>query len=108
MLKFPFGEADTLVLSATGAQALTVKDNFTYVDGVTAEATANRTLNVTVDDQVEIGARLLVASKTDGTETTIFGTGITGATITGVAGKTITKEFVYTGSAFVAVGEQID
>lgn len=105
---FPFGDAATLSLTATGAQALTVSNWFTYVDGVTVEATGNRTLNVTAGDQIKVGARVLVASKTNATETTIFGTGITGATITGVAGKTITKEFVYTGSAFVAVGEQID
>lgn len=89
----PFGSADVLVLTAAETtQALTIENNLTIVDGVTNEATANRTLNLTIDtDSVQIGARIVVQSQTNGTETTVFGTGITGITITGVAGTIITK-----------------
>ena len=110
-IKYPFGNADTsLSLTATGAQALTITSNFTIIDGVTTEATGNRTINLTIGDEVTAGAILIVQSKTNGTETTIFGTNITSETITGVAGKTINQSFVYNGTAFVAMGadQQID
>lgn len=101
-VKSPFGAADVLELTATGAQDLTIENEVTYIDGVTVIATGNRTINLTIDTEVvKVGARLIVASKTTGTETTIFGTNITGATITGVAGKTKVTEFVYTGAEFV-------
>ena len=106
----PFGAAVTVALTATGAQAIEIKDKFTIIDGVTVEATGNRTLNLTIDAQVEDGSILMIASKTAATETTIFGTGITSATITGVAGKTKTQAFVKVGAAFLPVGtaQQID
>jgi hypothetical protein len=107
-IRFPFDNAQTLALSATGAQALTIIDTVTIIDGVTVPATGNRTLNLTIDTEVPHGALLFVKSKTADTETTIFGTGMSGATVTGVAGKTKTKLFVYDGSKFVAAGEQID
>lgn len=99
---FPFGEAETLTLSATGAQALTVNNWLTYVDGKTTEATGNRTLNLTLGDELKVGARIIVAAKTNGTETTIAGTGATFVTVTGGAGKTKCFELVYTGAGFVA------
>lgn len=110
IIKWPFGPASEEALSADGAQAITVVNTVTYVDGVTTEATGNRTINLTLDDDLEVGSRLVFALKTNGTETTIFGTGITGATITGVAGKTKTVEAVYDGSGFVVIGTpgQID
>lgn len=112
-VRFPFGDAKTNVaLSATGAQALTISDTFTLIDGVTIEATGNRTLNLTFAADLIPGSRILVRSKTNATETTIFGTGITGATITGVAGTTINAEFVFISAAagFVQAGaeQQID
>lgn len=106
-VKWPFGAASSATLSATGAQAITVKDNLTIIDGVTTEATGNRTLNLTLDAELEGGAMLLVQSKTNGTETTTFGTGITGPVITGVAGKTINATFIYNGTAFVQAGASV-
>ena len=110
MVQFPFGEADTQTLSATGDQDLTITNWFTYIDGVTTEATGNRTINVTVGDQIKVGARIVIANKTNGTETMTYGTSITGVVQTGAAGKTHVTEFVYTGSAFVQTGadQQID
>lgn len=106
-VKFPFGPADTLTLSATGAQALTIENELVIVDGVTTEATGNRTLNLTIDAGVKAGAKLFVKSKTNGTETTIFGTGMQGATITGAAGKTKTVLFIYDGTNFVEAGTPV-
>jgi hypothetical protein len=101
-VKNPFGAAEVIVLTATGDQALTIVNEVTYIDGATNIATGNRTLNLTIDtDNINVGSRLIVASKTTATETTIFGTNITGATITGVAGKTKVTEFVYNGSVYV-------
>jgi hypothetical protein len=106
-ISFPFGDAASEALTATGAQAITINEQVTYIDGVTVSATGNRTINLTIGSGVRIGARITIASKTDATETTIFGTNITGATITGVAGKTKCTEFVYTGSAFVNVNTPV-
>ena len=109
-VKYPFGEAAVLALTATGAQALTIDNALTLVDGVTTQATGARTLNLTVDADLPVGALMLVQSKTNATETTAFGTGMTGVTTTGVAGKTINVLFVYDGSGFVQAGaeQQID
>lgn len=109
-LKFPFAAATTVALSATGAQAITIENTLTYIDGVTTIATGNRTLNLTIDSEVPVGAKIIVASKTTGTETTIAGTGMTMPTTTGSAGKTKVLELYYNGTAFIAlaVGYQID
>lgn len=106
-VKYPFGAADTLSLSATGAQALTIDNQMTVIDGVTTVATGNRTINLTINSLVKTGARIFLKLKTTGTETTIFGTGMSGATITGVAGKTKTVEFVYDGTNFVEAGTPV-
>lgn len=106
-VRFPFGAGKVEALTATGAQAITIVDTLTIIDGVTVEATGNRTINLTIDSEVLIGSLLLVKSKTNATETTIFGTNITAPTITGVAGKTKDQLFVYDGSAFVAAGAEI-
>jgi hypothetical protein len=111
-VKHPFGAATVAALSATGAQAITISDNVTYIDGVTTQATGNRTINLTIPttNAIATGARIFLASKTAATETTIAGTGITMPTITGVAGKTKVTELVYNGTNFIATsaGYQID
>lgn len=105
--KFPFGPASTAAFTATGAQAITIENNLTIIDGVTVEATGNRTLNLTIDDSVDAGARIIVQSKSNGAETLTLGTGITGPVSTGVAGKTINAAFVYNGTAFVQDGAEV-
>ena len=106
-IKYPFGLADSKTLSATGAQALTIDDNMTVIDGVTTEATGNRTLNLTIDSEIKAGAKILLKSKTNATETTIFGTGISSVTITGVAGKTKTQSFTFDGTNFLPDGTAV-
>lgn len=105
---WPWGSASTLALTATGDQALTIVDNFTIIDGVTTQATGNRVLILTISDKVKTGAMILVKSKTAGTQTLAFTTGMLGATVTGEAGKTITRWFVYDGTAFTATNEKVD
>lgn len=109
-IKAPFGATEEIALSATGAQAITISNDITYLNGVTTIATGNRTLNLTIDSETKVGARIFVASKTTGTETTIAGTGITMPTITGAAGKIKVTELFYNGTTFYATsaGYQID
>lgn len=106
-IKYPFGPADEVVLTAEGAQAIEVNNMLTIVDGATTAATDDRTLNLEIDDNLEVGARIFLKSKTTATETTAFGDGIIGADIAGTAGKTKCVEFVYDGSNFVEVGTPV-
>lgn len=101
------GVATEVELSATGAQAITITAQHTLLDGYTVEATGNRTLNLTVDSEVKIGAVITVMSKTNGTETTIGGTSMTASTVTGVAGKTKCWQLVYDGTTFKAVSAAV-
>lgn len=110
IIKYPFGPATVVALTADGAQAIAIVNDLTIVDGVSVPGTGNRTLNLTLPTDLKAGARMVLRLKTAATETTIFGTGITGATITGVAGKTKTVEAVYNGTSFDVIGTagQID
>ncbi len=109
-VKHPFGDATVVALTAAGDQAIVIGNDLTVVDGVTVEATADRTLNLSVSAGVSIGARLLVKTKTNAAEDTIYGTLITSVNLAGVAGKTFTQEYTWDGIAFVPQGEaeQID
>ena len=109
-IKHPFGAATTFTATATGAQAVSAVNSKIVFDGVTTSATGNRTINVTADTELEIGSEMIVQVKTDGTETTTFGTGITAPVITGVAGKTFSQNFTYNGTVYTPDGEadQID
>lgn len=105
-IKWPFGALKSVALTATGAQAITISGQMTVIDGATVQATGNRTINLTINTNVEAGAVIFIKNKTAATETTTYGTGITSAVTTGVAGKTITQLFVYDGTAFLAAGAQ--
>lgn len=107
MPNYPFGASETIALSATGAQAITVINLLTIIDGVTTQATGNRTLNLTIDTELKAGARIIVKSKTAGTETTIAGTSMVAPTVTGAAGKTKCWELVYDGTNFVATSTAV-
>lgn len=105
---WPLGPGNkSAALSATGTQAVTVNDNFFVIDGVTTQATGNRTINLTIDGKVKAGAILVVRTKTNGTETTAFGTGFSAPTVTGVAGKTFSQVFVFTGTVFTQAGTAV-
>lgn len=109
-VKWPFGAADSLAMTATGDQEFTIDNNLTFINGVTVQATGNRTLKLTAAQGLEAGARVVIHSKTNGTETLSFSTGCTAPTITGVAGKTFGVELVYNGTSFmgVATARQLD
>ena len=101
----PFGTADTSnAMTATGVQAFTITNSLTIIDGVTVEATGNRTLNLTLSSELRAGDMLLVRNQTNGTETLTFGTGITAPVQTGVAGTIHNQLFMYNGTGFEATG----
>ena len=105
---WPLGPGNkSAALTATGAQAVTVTDNLFIIDGVTTQATGNRTINLTVDAKVKPGAILVIRTKTNGTETTTYGTGLSAPVLTGVAGKTFSQAFIYTGTIFTAAGAAV-
>jgi hypothetical protein len=101
------GVASKIQLTATGAQSITIDAQNTMLDGITVQATGNRTLNLTIDSEVKTGAVIIVMAATAGTQTTIAGTGITAPTVTGVAGKTLCWQLVYDGTTFKAVSAAV-
>lgn len=107
IIKWPFGPATIVALTATGSQAIPIFNDLTIADGVTIIATGNRTLDLTVDPSVNAGARLFVKSKTTAVEATTFGTKMQGVAAVGVAGKTKTVEFIYDGINFVMAGTPV-
>jgi len=106
----PFNNAEVQALTATGVQALLIESGGVLVDGAAVPATGNRTLNLTLHDQLKIGDRLIVKTIAAGTETTIFGTNCVGVTYTGVAGKTFVTELYFDGTNFIQIAAalQID
>lgn len=108
--RWPFGTADVIPLSASGDQAVDIYNDFTFIDGVTVQSTAARTLNLSISPNVGVGARIIVKTKSTGAETFTPGTGMIGAAIAGVAGKTKVVEYVYDGTNFIntAAAVQID
>lgn len=106
-VRFPFGAADVTALSATGAQAITIDNDLTILDGETVIATGARTLNFTVNEGVSIGALVVLKSKTTAVENTIFGTNAIGATFAGVAGKILTVQMMWDGTNFIEVSTPI-
>ena len=107
IVKFPFGAATAEQMSATGAQGIEIVNTLTVIDGVTTVATGDRTLNLTAAADLLVGSRVVVKSKTTGTEKLIAGTGVTGPEIVGVAGKTIVVQLFYDGSKFIHVSPKI-
>ena len=103
-IKHPVGLADSFEMTATGAQAVTIIDDYTLIDGVTVEATSGRTLDLIVTSDIGAGARLTIKHKTNAAETLTFGTAITAPVLIGVAGKTYTQSFTYDGTNFLADG----
>ena len=104
LVRRPFGDAPVISLTATGTQDITVEASGTEIDGVTVEATANRTINITAGEFLQVGDLVHVRLQTNGTETTTFGTGVTAPTITGVASNIFTLVLRYNGTAFEQLG----
>lgn len=78
IVKWPFGKADVVSLTATGNQAVDIYNNLTIVDGASVIATGARTLNLAISKDVEPGARLVVKTRTTSTESLTPGEGMAG------------------------------
>ncbi|MBA7700397.1 hypothetical protein ES703_109111 [subsurface metagenome] len=100
------GSYKTSAMSATGTQAITITAFTTFIDGVTTQATGNRTLNLTVTG-APTGAILLISHKTAASQTLTHGTNITAPVVTGEAGKTMTQAFIFNGTAFLPTGTHV-
>jgi len=111
-IRSPFGGVKELnpttgEMTAGTAASVTIGDGETHL--YTPTLAADQTLNLAVDPEIT-QARLVVYSKTSGTQVLTFGTNIDGAALMGVAGKTITREFVWSKkfSKFCIVNGQVD
>ncbi len=100
-------QATTSAMTATGAQAITIANQRTIIDGVTTEATASRTINLTIGASIVAGATILVINQTNAAETLVFGTGITAPTLEGVAGKEWSQSFTYDGTVYRPDGTSV-
>lgn len=109
MIQAPFGKPDTqAIATATGTVAVTVVNNMTVIDMNTTIGTGNRTLNLTLDSQLQDGgAEILVLFRTTGTETLTFGTGMLAPVITGVAGKIFSQAFILNGGVYYPQGTKV-
>jgi len=98
-IKYPWGAANTVSLTATGNQVVNCINNVTIVDGVTTQATTSHTIGFTFDAQLMSGARVFLKYKTSGTDTLYFtGGGITNAAINGTATKIWCQSYTYDGT----------
>jgi hypothetical protein len=104
LIKYPFGAADQQAPAYAANIAATIKNQMTIIKPGTL--TGALTLDLTIDSQVSVGARLLLVLTSDGTaRTTTLGTGIDGPAIVGVINKTMSQEFCLDGDGvFKPVG----
>lgn len=106
--KWPQGKATRLTPTYAAVQSVDVWNNKTILD---LSLTGSTTINLVVDPEIEIGAELLVkVTAAANAQDITFGTQIDAPNMVGVAGKTKTQSFIYTGSIFVpsGVAVQID
>lgn len=97
---FPLAEVKTPDHAAT--QPVTIKQKETFLQP--GELTGNSTINLTIDDQVTIGAKLHLKLDADGSNRTVtLGTGFDAglASIVVTASKVAFATFIYDGTAFV-------
>jgi hypothetical protein len=109
VIQYPFGAADLQTLAYAATQAVTISNESTILkfDILTGDTT----LNLTIGAQIRKGAQLLlVVPATNNADDITLGTGIDGANIVGVAGKTKTQGFIYDGTSYKPTGgsTQID
>lgn len=100
-IQYPWGPADLVTVPYAATQNLAIENSLTILNFATL--TGATTLNISsVEEGIQIGARLIVKVPATATETLTFGTGITAPALVGVAGKTKTQSFYFDGSAFIA------
>ncbi len=103
---FPVAEVSAAVDLSV---AVPVKQMVTILD--LGALTANKTLNLAIDAQVNSGALLHVKVASDTTARTLtFGTGLTAPALAGTISKTKVQSFIYNGATFLPLGDalQID
>lgn len=105
-VKFPFGAADSVSKVYAATVAATIDNMLTVL--TIGQLTGACTLNLTLDANLEVGAKLYVQTSADGTGRTItWGTGMSGNAVANTASKSFMHEFVYNGTAFVAVSSLV-
>lgn len=104
-IRYPFGEADSQTLTSASTIAVSVTNSMTIA---TVSLDTDATINVTIDEDLPVGAQLVIIAASDGTARDITcGTNLTGPAIAGVISKTKVAHFVYNGSAFVATAAAV-
>lgn len=106
VIKFPFGAGESQAFAAGAAtHAIDITQSFTVLDFETTAMTGNKTINLTIDENVPAGATLLLKGKASGGARTItFGTGITDQVLTITQDKTVSAMYVYDGTNFLPAG----
>ena len=83
----------------------TIFENVTYLDIATLDT--NVTINLTVDDNINIGAQLFIETTADGTNRTVtYGTGLKCSALTNSSTKTFVTSFIWVGGYFKAYGQK--
>ncbi len=102
-VKFPFGAADNVSKDYAATVAITVDNTKTIA--TIGQATGACTVNLTIDENMEDGAELILKTSADGTNRVFtWGTGMTGNAYTNNASKSAAHRFVYDGSSFIHLG----
>lgn len=110
VVEYPWGSADIQTPAFASTIAVSISNQLTIINPATL--TGAVTINLTLDQGVKAGARILYIALSDGTaRATTFGTGFQmAAGMAGVISKTKAIEFIYNGTAFYATsaGVQVD
>jgi uncharacterized membrane protein len=109
VISYPAGNADVQTPAYLATLPVSITNLMTIINPATL--TGAMTINLTIDQGIKAGARIIVTALSDGTARTItFGTGFRSPTLAGVISKTKSIEFVYNGTTFDATsaGVQID
>jgi len=103
-IRYPFGEADSQVLTPDTTVEVTIVQDATLVTFDAALA-ADMTLNLAAfDTELPVGSQLTVKALSDGTARDItLGTGFEGTVVAGVISKTIMSIFQFDGTSYVLV-----
>lgn len=97
-----------LAVAPAATVALPVENNLTIVNF--SQQSANMTVNLEIDPELEPGAMLVIRNSSDGTARSLTpSTGFTSVAISGVINKSKVSTFVYDGSTFLNISErQVD
>lgn len=102
---WPAGGVDIQTPAYAATIPITIADQFTIINP--AILTGALTINLTITPTVRAGAVIQTLIKTTATEVFTAGTGFTGPTQTGVAGKTKSALWIYDGTTFKMAGTPV-